>query len=197
MPRETCEHCLRPIQTCLCDYTFPIDNNIPVVIWQHPSEHQHPKGSAPLLLQSLSQCTLVSGEDISRDNLEELLGTNLGPDQNGAFHLLFPNHIDPSLQSHHSRHEAVKGLIVIDGTWRKARKILHLNPWLMDLPRIAIESHLEGLYKGFRKAESRGQLSTLEAVCQALEIIELNPVKYRPLASEFARYLNHLKSFRP
>lgn len=194
MPRELCIYCHRPLKTCFCDYTVAIDNPHPVIIWQHPSEHNHPKGSAPLLAKSLSQTILINSEIASMEDIAGEAGINL---KEGKIYLLFPDEGGFSTKSPNIQSPSISGIIAIDGTWRKARKILHLNPWLTKLPRIAIDSKIKGLYEGFRKAETEGQLSTLEAVCQALEIIEQNPMKYRPLTTEFARYLEHLKSFQP
>jgi DTW domain-containing protein YfiP len=53
-------------------------------------------------------------------------------------------------------------LVVLDGTWRKSRKMLHLNPLLRRLPRLSLEDVPASNYL-IRKAHKVGQLSTLEA----------------------------------
>ena len=62
-------------------------------------------------------------------------------------------------------------LVVPDGTWRKARKLLHLNPLLAQLPRVTLPEGAVSRYR-LRKAPGPGALSTLEAIVQALEILE-------------------------
>jgi DTW domain-containing protein YfiP len=52
-------------------------------------------------------------------------------------------------------------MVVLDATWRKSRKMLHLNPALQALPRLACE------HAGFELPDPQGhapdQLSSLEA----------------------------------
>ena len=62
-------------------------------------------------------------------------------------------------------------LVVLDGTWRKNRKMLHLNPLLQTLPRLALRAMPASQYS-IRKAHAPDQLSTLEAACHALTQLE-------------------------
>ena len=71
-------------------------------------------------------------------------------------------------------------LVVMDGTWRKSRKMLHLNPQLQALPRCALVGVAPSRYV-IRKAHAPHQLSTLEATCAALAQLEGQPEKYTPL----------------
>lgn len=64
-------------------------------------------------------------------------------------------------------------LLVLDGTWRKSRKMMHLNPWLNMLPRFSIQGE-SGAYS-IRKAESLHQLSTFESVTHALKFMQADP----------------------
>jgi DTW domain-containing protein YfiP len=58
-------------------------------------------------------------------------------------------------------------VIVLDGTWRKSRKMLYLNPSLQKLPRLGLQTTPSSQYR-IRKAHRDDQLSTLEATCHAL-----------------------------
>lgn len=58
-------------------------------------------------------------------------------------------------------------LVVLDGTWRKSRKMLYLNPALQQLPRLALHDVPAGRYV-IRKAHAPGQLSSFEAAALAL-----------------------------
>jgi len=62
-------------------------------------------------------------------------------------------------------------LVVPDGTWRKARKLLHLNPLLAALPRVTLENAPVSRYR-LRKAPGPEALSTLEAIAHALHTLE-------------------------
>jgi DTW domain-containing protein YfiP len=74
-------------------------------------------------------------------------------------------------------------LVVPDGTWRKARKLLHLNPLLESLPRVVLPDGLVSRYR-LRKAPMPGALSTIEAIVHSLNCIE-SPARFDALLKPF------------
>jgi DTW domain-containing protein YfiP len=74
-------------------------------------------------------------------------------------------------------------LVVPDGTWRKARKLLHVNPLLAALPRVVLPEGLQSNYR-VRKAPMSGALSTVEAIVAALNSIEA-PSRFDALLKPF------------
>ena len=78
-------------------------------------------------------------------------------------------------------------LIIIDGTWRKSRKILIKNPYLQTLPRLILQDLPQGQYT-IRKARKSHQLSTLEATCAAMAQLEMNTQKFEPLMQAFIQF---------
>jgi DTW domain-containing protein YfiP len=75
-------------------------------------------------------------------------------------------------------------LVVLDATWRKSRKMLHVNPELQRLPRLALHDVPASAYR-IRKAHAPHQLSTLEAAAVALAQLEGDAGQYRPLLQAF------------
>ena len=59
-------------------------------------------------------------------------------------------------------------LVVLDGTWRKSRKMLYRNPGLQQLPRLALQDLPPGRY-AIRKAQAPDQLSSFEAAARKLQ----------------------------
>jgi DTW domain-containing protein YfiP len=96
--------------------------------------------------------------------------------------LLFPADDAQPIQAYGASDEPLL-LVVPDGTWRKARKILHLNPLLAALPRVTLADGGVSRYR-LRKAPGPGALSTVEAIVQALQILEA-PVSFEPLLRPF------------
>uniref|UniRef100_A0ACD5W9I8 Uncharacterized protein n=1 Tax=Avena sativa TaxID=4498 RepID=A0ACD5W9I8_AVESA len=63
----------------------------------------------------------------------------------------------------------VKHLIVLDGTWAKAQRMYHENPWLQLLPHVKLESDRVSLYCEVRHEPKAGCLSTIESIVVAMK----------------------------
>ncbi len=168
---------------------------VEVIFWQHPSEMNHPKGTLPLLKACLPNSQVVCTETLTREEFDTVLDRSCPKRQ---LQLLFPSsdgHPPPSMPPLETRPTHIS-LLVLDGTWRKARKLAHLNPWLLHLPRRSLSGGIDSRYL-IRKAEKAGQLSTLEATCAALGQIESDPRLTQPILTAFDQYMNQLNRFRP
>ena len=98
--------------------------------------------------------------------------------------LLFPGEEAQPLAQFAAQLDELPALLVVpDGTWRKARKLLHCNPLLAALPRVSLEPGLQSRYR-LRKAPQAGALSTIEAIVSALETLEA-PAQFAALLRPF------------
>ena len=190
--RAQCARCGLPQSVCLCHWIAPTHNTVPVLILQHPSEVHEAKGSVRLLGLSLAQCQVEVGETFEPHILQRWLDAAphnvlLYPDEDGAASAQAAT-IAATCQS--------VRLIVLDGTWRKSRKLLHLNPLLQALPRLALADLAPSRYV-IRKAHKAGQLSTLEATCAALSQLEGNASRYAPLLAAFDQFIAHRSTLTP
>ncbi|HEY0289029.1 MAG TPA: DTW domain-containing protein [Pseudomonas sp.] len=163
MARARCERCLRPENHCLCALIPQLDSQTRILILQHPSEVNHALNTARLAALGLTNAQLVVGEVF--ENLPELLNV---PGYQPR--LLFPGEGAQPLRATH-RASLPTLLVVPDGTWRKARKLLHLNPLLAALPRVTLADAPVSSYR-LRKAPGPDALSTLEAIVHALHMLE-------------------------
>ena len=188
MSRPTCPHCLRPQATCLCHLAVPTASACELLILQHPLEVHHAKNSARLLHLSVPGSRIVVGEAFDEVALQALLP---GP---RTTVLLYPptayeGHAAPALlEPSQLQHPETLRLVVLDATWRKSRKMLHLSPGLQRLPRLALDEVPTGRY-AIRKAHAPGQLSTLEATCAALAQLERNAERWQPLLAAFDAFV--------
>ncbi|XP_057819029.2 uncharacterized protein LOC131032118 [Cryptomeria japonica] len=66
----------------------------------------------------------------------------------------------------------VKHLVVLDGTWGKARRIYYENPWLRLLPHFRLPLKWPSIYSEVRREPKPGCLSTIESIVYALKILE-------------------------
>lgn len=185
--RSQCGDCLRPSRTCICKLGVTVCNSVWVTVLQHPSESRHAKGSAPLLERCLNRCQVVVGEVFSP---QMVLG---GAWRHSWF--VYPETPPVSLGMNNSgRRSPPEQLLLLDGTWRKSRKILHLNPWLLELPRLSLSGHKRS-YR-IRKSSEPHQLSTFEAAVFALADVEEN-FDHRPMMTTFEQFLSLYESFVP
>ena len=176
MPRPRCERCQRPLDHCLCPLIPSLDSRTRVVLLQHPSESSHALNTARLAALGLVNAQLRVGEVF--DDLVDLLQT---PGYRPV--LLFPGEHAQVLTAYGEVDDRPLLLIVPDGTWRKARKLLYLNPLLEALPRVTLGAVAPSRYR-LRKAPEPGALSTLEAVVEALNVLE-QPVSFDALLKPF------------
>ncbi|MDO8776470.1 MAG: tRNA-uridine aminocarboxypropyltransferase [Burkholderiaceae bacterium] len=195
--RLSCATCMRPQSTCICRWITPIAHGVEVIILQHPLEVGNAKGSAQLLHWSLPHSRMVTGEVFAAQELQAFLIAPLQPQtathsQKHAI-LLYPDTpqdktlgmpAPPVLAPALLRDPSQLRLIVLDGTWRKSRKMLYQNPLLQQLPRLALRDMPTSHYL-IRKAHRPDQLSTLEATCAALTQLEGRMEKFAPLLTAF------------
>ncbi|KIF60834.1 DTW domain-containing protein [Pseudomonas fluorescens] len=175
MSRPQCPRCLRPQSHCLCPLIPRLDSRTRVLLLQHPSEVSHALNTARLAALGLSNAELIVGEVF--EDLPKLLN------QPGyQARLLFPAEDAQPLPAYAANDQPML-LVVPDGTWRKARKMLHLNPLLAALPRVTLAEGGVSRYR-LRKAPGPGALSTIEAIVQALETLEA-PSTFAPLLKPF------------
>ncbi len=175
MSRPQCPRCLRPTTHCLCALIPSLDSRTRVLLLQHPSEVNHALNTARLAALGLVNAQLEVGE------VFEDLQTLLNPPGYQA-RLLFPAEDAQPLRAYSPSDEPLL-LVVPDGTWRKARKLLHLNPLLAALPRVTLAAGAVSRYR-LRKAPGPGALSTVEAIVQALQVLEA-PQSFEPLLRPF------------
>ena len=160
MAREECSGCERPISVCLCDRMIAIKPPCSVIIWQDPTESRHRLSTTPLLHKTLIGSRLLVGDVFDYDDIFENT-------KNPA--LVFPLEHKTALSI--SEANTVDTLLLLDGTWRKVRRLFYLNPWLYDLPHITLAPEQLSRYR-IRKSPREDGVSTLEAgllACQWLD----------------------------
>lgn len=170
--REYCQECYKAKNACYCHKIVSLNNTSHILILQHPNECKHPLNSARIAELSFKNCRIIIGEDFSQNKeLNEIL-------KNDNCCLLFPSD-DAQKVSHYSISckDAPEGkkptLILIDGTWRKAKKIFYLSKNLHSIPKICLSSNYKSRYR-IRKQPTNNYLSTLEALTYSLNILENN-----------------------
>lgn len=173
-----CERCLRPARHCLCALIPLIPTRTQLLVIQHPSEHRHALNTARLLVEGVAGAQLLITETLAADSpWHKLLA-----DSDWQTEILFPGAGIPRVGIAADM-QRPRRLVLLDGTWRKARKLLYLNPLLQRLPKVALPEGLHSRYR-LRKIPHAGALSTLEAGVEALQRIEPE-TDFSPLLKPF------------
>jgi DTW domain-containing protein YfiP len=190
--RACCGRCRLPLASCLCHLVAAVDNEIELLVLQHPREAREAKGSVRLLALSLARCRVVVGERFDAGELARLLH---GDGRRSV--LLYPE--SEALRPARADAAATRPtqLVVLDGTWRKSLRMLMVNEALRRLPRRALAPSAPAAYGTLRKAREPSQLSTLEAACAALAAIEDAEARYAGLLRAFGRFVDERVARRP
>ncbi len=182
--RPLCARCLRPASACICAAVRPVASAAQVLVLMHPLEERQAKGTARLLHLCLAHSRIAVGEAWAPEALAQLLSEPWTEADRQAPRrplLLYPATAAPAAQAGQpppcppatpalAEPQRLR-LVVLDGTWRKSRRMLWCNPALQQLPRLALQDVPASRY-AIRKAHAPHQLSTLEAVQLALQLLE-------------------------
>ena len=178
MSREYCPKCMKASSTCICQWLQIQENQTPVLILQHLDEVKKTLGTAKLVELGLKQAKVVSGISFSKAEIYQQLSLF------NAFSpiLLYahamkasPFHVELDFETQFTipadlstRFDSV---ILLDGTWRNTRELLHHNSWLQALPTLALKNVEASNYR-IRKAAQANALATIEAVSELLSVLE-------------------------
>lgn len=145
--------------------------------WMLPEPHQcQEKNNFDQLLASKAAMeSLAKGFAVKKLQTKQLNGTvnleefeefevNIPP---GSI-LLFPSEKSVGIEAIDFE---VKNLIVLDGTWAKAKRMYNENPWLKLLPHLKLDLEKLSLYSEVRHQPKAGCLSTIESIVYALKAL--------------------------
>ena len=165
--RALCEGCARPPVVCVCAHVTPLRTRTRVLILQHPRERHVPINTARLARLSLPDAILRRAVDFETDPvvLDALTGKDGGPPP----YLLFPgpNAIDLAV----APPPGPITLVVLDGTWWQAGKLLRRNPRLATLPQLRLAPAAPSRYR-IRREPHDHCVATIEAIALALRALE-------------------------
>ncbi|MBZ4418244.1 tRNA-uridine aminocarboxypropyltransferase [Myxococcus sp. RHSTA-1-4] len=176
--RNLCLRCRRPESACYCAQLPPrLETQTRVVFLQHPRERRVAIGTARMAHLALSNSELHEGVDFTgHPRLEELAAR---PE---SVAVLFPG--EDAISVEQARERPPETLIVVDGTWPQARKIVTRNPVLAGLPRIGFVPRRPSNYR-IRSEPADHCVSTIEAVVEILGILEGDTARFDTILRAF------------
>jgi DTW domain-containing protein YfiP len=193
----TCPTCHRPTVACVCDRIVTYDTTRRVLILQHPQEQDAVLGSAQIVTASLPRAQVVVG--LSWRNFAHALGEESADPRRWA--VLFPDReaegdqvtgrggvvLDPT---------ELEGIVVLDGTWSKAKTLWWRNAWLLKLSRLTLRPARPSIYGSLRAEPRREYVSTLESVAAALTLCGEPPEIEAGLSRVFRTMVQRVRDAR-
>ena len=201
---EACNRCGKPPGLCVCDAIETIDNELFVLILQHPQEKREALATAPLLAASLKHVKLSVG--LSWPNLRRAIGLPanreldakrwgvlyLGSGEKGPPLAAVDRKGKPLAHQEAVLH-GLEGIIVLDGSWSQAKALWWRNPWLLKCTRLVLNAPFASRYGKLRREPRRESLSTLESVAFALSELQDDPAIFATLLKPFEALLDRYK----
>jgi DTW domain-containing protein YfiP len=175
--RAICARCRRPTSVCYCAHLVSLPTRTRVLLLQHPRERHMPIGTARLAHLCLPGSELRVGVDFDDD--AALRATLAGP---GDAYLLFPGPRAIDIADLTPARPIT--LVVVDGTWWQARKLLKRNAALAALPQIRFTPPAPSNYR-IRKEPADHCVATVEALAQVLGALEGDPDRFAALLRPF------------
>jgi DTW domain-containing protein YfiP len=170
--REVCRACRRPVRVCYCRFVTRLATRTRVVILQHPRERDMPINTARIASLCLPEAEVHVGV---------ALPASLLADPRPAV-LLYPG--PGAIDVEREPPPGDVTLVVVDGTWSQARKLVRLNPALAALPRYAFRPPAPSEYR-IRKEPQDDFVSTLEALVHVLGVLEGDRERFAPMLEPF------------
>ena len=171
--RDICENCRQPGFSCYCQFVQKFDPQVKFVILMHPIERRRRIATGRMSHLCLENSELIVGQTFSND--KKLNGILKNP-ENQCF-VLYPGVKAIDLTT--SKPEVKKTLfnsnkktvvIVIDGTWATAKKMMNQSHNLKEIPRICFTPPAPSNFR-VRKQPRVECYSTVEAIHHCIELL--------------------------
>ncbi|MGV8981201.1 tRNA-uridine aminocarboxypropyltransferase [Clostridium sp.] len=166
---NSCNTCGLPIINCLCDKAPKIKTDAKIWILSTEKEFYRPSNTARLLeLVNPDSTEIFLWE---RTKVPEKLILNINNEIYEPF-LLFPTETSDTKRRkvEYKNTGKIPAFIIIDGTWKEARKIFKRSVYLEKLPIISLEPNFKSNYD-LRRGVVDGNLCTIEV---AMEVLKIN-----------------------
>ncbi len=164
-PRSVCMRCRRPTRACYCAHVPRIETKTRVVVVQHPRERDVPIGTARMATLCLPNSELHVTTSVGES--PELARAIANPSRPAI--LLSPGEDARDIVNDPPNMPVT--LVVVDGTWSQAAKIIKHDPALRALPRYAFTPAAPSEYR-IRREPAETYVSTIEALALALAALE-------------------------
>jgi len=160
--------------------TEPIDNQLFVLVLQHPQEKREVLATAAAACAALRRAALVVG--LSWPNLTHALGRPADARQWAALYLGSARPASFGLEreiivldrkgvptaDQDATLRGLEGIVLLDGTWSQAKALWWRNAWMLKCKRVVLGPKRPSRYGKLRREPRNDGLSTIEAAAMLL-----------------------------
>jgi DTW domain-containing protein YfiP len=208
-PNAECPRCRKPPALCVCEGITPIDNQVALLILQHPQEQDRELGTAQLTALHFKNAQLKIG--LSWPSLTKILGRPADPRRWAILYLgsvraaaVLPDRdivvVDRKGNAVDDQDAALReidGIVLLDGTWSQAKALWWRNGWMLKCQRVVLGPKRRSRYGKLRREPRSDGLSTLEAAAMLLARLEDKPEIEATLIASFERLLARYRALQP
>lgn len=166
---QSCNECGLPIINCICHKSTKVRTKAKLWILSSEREFYRPSNTARLLKLINPDSTEIFLWE--RTKYPDKLIKNIAMHDYATF-IVFPaeNEELEKRKVEFKPPDKIPAFIIIDGTWKEARRIFRKSDFLDGLPIVSIERNYASNYD-LRRGATEGNLCTIEA---AIEILKMN-----------------------
>ena len=168
-----CPECRLPRLNCLCPYRVTAESRVRFWLLTHPLEHYKPTNTGRLIGDILPDTQVFTWYRTEPDpRLLALLDDArfapfiIFPDDQADYaeRVVGPDDVEEALAD-----SRIPVFLLLDGTWRQARRIFRRSPYLDRLPVLPLKTRRLSRYR-LRKAASSEHLCTAEVAVELLRL---------------------------
>ncbi|GAB2792536.1 tRNA-uridine aminocarboxypropyltransferase [Halomonas shantousis] len=170
-----CEGCRLPLLNCLCPYQVAAESQARFWLLTHPLEHNKPTNTGRLIGDILPATEVFTWYRTAPDPrlIERLADPRFAP------FIIFPDD-QPDYAERVVGEETVQAaqaegripvFVILDGTWRQARRMFRKSPYLDALPVLPLKTERLTRYR-LRKPASAAHLCTAEVATELLRMAD-------------------------
>ncbi len=167
---KRCGACMMGTNSCICQWRRSLSCQLEFILIMHRKEVLKPTNTGRLIADTFPHNTQAFLWDRTEPS-SDLLNAINDPSKN--IMVLFPSTTALPLTSYMSsqqtqKHDKPMTIVLLDGTWKQASKMMRLSPWLQHLSHAAITIEALPSVDFIRKAQGTEQLSTAQAAAYSL-----------------------------
>ncbi len=176
--RGYCYACWQAEDLCLCPHIKPETSALDVIILQHPRERRMTINTGRIVNLGLKNASIHYGVNFDKESHFKDI---VAKEPEGSIGILFPSNEATPIED---APKDLKKIILVDGTWSEAKKMLHRSSCLHSIPKYSISPQEESNYR-IRKEPAPHCLSTVEATVALLRDFSKDGEAHQHLIDSF------------